>query len=124
PLNLVSILGLMLLFFLGKGAMQYISGLYNVRVREWFIKNLRVFNVKGLHQLAYKHFVLADVGRIQNTLTGEVDRVATSYLNYFKAFQYGILVMVYMGFAYTIDAEFALLVTTGGILTNFLYKKL
>lgn len=124
PLTLMSILCLMLLFFFGKGIMQYFSGVYNVNVREWFIKKLRIQNIKGLNNLAYKYFVMSDVGRIQNTLTGEVDRVAASYFNYFKAFEYGILVVVYMGFAFTMNAEFAVLVTVGGILTNFLYTKL
>jgi len=124
PLTLMSILCLMLLFFFSKGIMQYFSGVYNVNVREWFIKKLRIQNIKGLNKLAYKYFVMSDVGRIQNTLTGEVDRVAASYFNYFKAFEYGILVVVYMGFAFTINAEFAVLVTVGGILTNFLYTKL
>jgi len=124
PLSLISILSIMLLFFFGKGIMQYLAGIYNVNIREWFIKQLRIQNIKGLNNLAYKYFVMSDVGRIQNTLTGEVDRVAASYFNYFKAFEYGILVFVYMGFAYTIDSKFAILVTIGGILTNFLYKKL
>lgn len=124
PLNLISILSLMLLFFFGKGITQYLAGIYNVNIREWFIKQLRIKNIQGLNNLAYKYFVMSDVGRIQNTLTGEVDRVAASYFNYFKAFEYGILVLVYMGFAFTIDSKFAILVTIGGILTNFLYKKL
>lgn len=124
PLNLISILSIMLLFFFGKGITQYLAGIYNVNIREWFIKQLRIKNIQGLNNLAYKYFVMSDVGRIQNTLTGEVDRVAASYFNYFKAFEYGILVLVYMGFAYTIDSKFAILVTIGGILTNFLYKKL
>ncbi|MBZ9631497.1 ABC transporter ATP-binding protein/permease [Salegentibacter sp. LM13S] len=124
PLSLMSILSIMLLFFFGKGIIQYFAGIYNVNVREWFIKKLRVQNIKGLNNLAYKYFVMSDVGRIQNTLTGEVDRVASSFINYFNAIQYGILVVVYMGFAFTIDAKFAVLVSVGGLLTNFLYKKL
>lgn len=124
PLTLLSILGLMLLFFFGKGVMQYYASIYSVNVREWFIKNLRIQNIKGLNNLTYKYFIMSDIGRIQNTLTGEVDRVAAAYFNYFKAFEAGIMVTVYMGFAFTLDAEFAILVTVGGILTNFLYTKL
>lgn len=124
PLNLISILVLMLIFFFSKAVVQYIGGVYNVNVREWFIKKIRLENIIGLNSLSYKYFVMADVGRIQNTLTGEVDRVAGSYFNYFKAFEYGILVAVYMGFAFTLNPQFAILVTIGGVLTNFLYKKL
>jgi len=124
PLTLVSILGLMLILFFVKGLMQYAAGIYNVNVKEWFIKLLRLKNIRGLNNLAYKYFVMSDVGRIQNTLTGEVDRIAGSYFNYFKAFEYGIMVIVYMGFAFSMDAQFATLVTIGGVLTNFLYKNL
>ncbi len=123
-LNLVSILAFMAIFFLAKGLVQYASGIYSVNVREWFIKNLRLNNIKWLNSLKYKYFVMSDVGRIQNTLTGEVDRVAASYFNYFKALEFGVLVFVYMTFAFRIDSQFAILVTVGGILTNFLYKSL
>ncbi|WPY99707.1 ABC transporter ATP-binding protein [Christiangramia sp. OXR-203] len=123
-LNLVSILAFMAIFFLAKGLVQYASGIYSVNVREWFIKNLRLNNIKWLNSLKYKYFVMSDVGRIQNTLTGEVDRVAASYFNYFKALEFGVLVFVYMTFAFRIDSQFAILVTVGGVLTNFLYKSL
>nr|WP_229664736.1 ABC transporter ATP-binding protein [Christiangramia forsetii] len=123
-LNLVSILAFMAIFFLAKGLVQYASGIYSVNVREWFIKNLRLNNITWLNNLRYKYFVMSDVGRIQNTLTGEVDRVAASYFNYFKALEFGVLVFVYMAFAFRIDSQFAILVTVGGVLTNFLYKSL
>lgn len=123
-LTLLSILIIMAAFFYAKGIIQYITGVYKVNVQQWFIKKLRIQNIQGLNSLAYKFFVTSDVGRIQNTMTGEVERVAKSYLSYFRAFQYGILVTVYMAFAFTIDAQFAILVSIGGVLTNFLYKKL
>jgi subfamily B ATP-binding cassette protein MsbA len=124
PLTLMPILFLMLFFFFLKGIVNYVAGIYYVNVRESFIENLRLRNIRGLNNVSYKYFVTSDAGRIQNTLTGEVDRVAASYHNYFHAIQDGVLVAVYMGFAFTMDAQFALLVTVGGILTNFLYKKL
>lgn len=123
-LNLISVLSFMTIFFLAKGLVQYFAGIYGVNIREWFIEKLRLSNINGLNNLAYKYFVMSDVGRIQNTLTGEVDRVAASYFNYFKALEFGVLVMVYMAFAFRIDPQFAVLVTVGGILTNFLYKSL
>lgn len=124
PLTLLSILGLMTVFFFLKGIIQYVAGVYKVNVQQWYIKSLRFSNIKGLNNLAYKYFVTSDVGRIQNTLTGEVEKVAAAFTNYFNAFQYGILVVVYIGFAFSIDPQFAILVTIGGALTNFLYKNL
>lgn len=123
-LNMIAILIFMLFFFYSKGVAQYIFGVYKVNVLQGFITRLRLKMLSGLKGLSYKYFVTADVGRIQNTLTGEVSRVVKAYTSYFKAFQYGIMVTVYMVFAFAIDAQFALLVSVGGILTNFLYKSL
>lgn len=123
-LGIVTILAFMVFFFFFKGIVQYFSGIYKVKVQQWFIEIIRLENLKGLNELSYKYFSKSDVGRIQNTMTGEVDRVAGSYFNYFKAFEYGILVAVYMVFAFAMDAQFAMLVTIGGGITNFLYKKL
>lgn len=123
-LNLVTVLTFMVFFFLAKGIIQYFSSVYRINVQQWFIEKIRVNNIKGLNKLAYKYFVQSDVGRIQNTMTGEVDRVAGAYFSYFKAFEYSILVVVYMVFAFTMNAQFAILVTIGGGVTNFLYKRL
>lgn len=123
-INLLSILALMALFFFAKGVAQYLAGIYRVNVQQWFIRRLRIRNVKGLNNLSYKYFVTSDAGRIQNTLTGEVERISNAFVNYFKTLEYAILVAVYMVFAFNVDAQFAILVTIGGILTNFLYKSL
>ncbi|TQI70404.1 ABC-type multidrug transport system fused ATPase/permease subunit [Gramella sp. Hel_I_59] len=123
-INLLSILVLMAFFFFAKGIAQYIAGIYRVNVQQWFMKRVRITNIKGLNNLSYKYFVTSDVGRIQNTLTGEVERISTAFTNYFKALEYAILVAVYMVFAFRVDAQFAILVTIGGVLTNFLYKSL
>lgn len=123
-LTLFSVLGTMAFFFFAKGLVQYLAGVYRVNIQEWFIRNLRVKNIFGLNRIAYKYFVVSDVGRIQNTLTGEIDRVSAAYFNYTKAFESFVLVAVYMGFAFYGDAQFALLVSIGGILTNYLYKNL
>jgi ABC-type multidrug transport system fused ATPase/permease subunit len=123
-INLLSVLMFMAFFFFAKGIAQYIGGVYKVNVQQWFIKRLRVSNIKGLNNLSYKYFVTSDVGRIQNTLTGEVGRISIAFTNYFKALEYAVLVAVYMAFAFSVDAQFAILVTIGGVLTNFLYKNL
>ncbi|MEO2127030.1 MAG: ABC transporter ATP-binding protein [Christiangramia sp.] len=111
-------------FFILKGLIQYLGGLYNVSVLTSFIKNLRVKNLRGLNNLKYNFFLKSDVGRIQNTLTGEIDRVATSTDKYFRTIQYSILVLVYMLFAFAVDMQFAIMVTIGGGLTNFVYRAL
>lgn len=121
-LSLLSVLFVMASFFLLKGLVYYIAGIFRVNVQEGFIDRLRSNNLRGLNSVTYKYFVMSDVGRIQNTLTGEVNRVADAFKFYFRALQNGIMIMIYMVFAFLIDAQFALLVTCGGIIANFLYK--
>lgn len=123
-INLFSVLLFMLFFFITKGVVQYISGIYKVEVQQKFVTDLRLKCLQGFNNLSYKYFVMTDSGRIQNTVTGEIDRVVQSFTVYFRAMQYGIMVFVYMAFAFSIDARFALLVSLGGALTNFLYKGL
>ncbi len=123
-ITLVSILVFMAFFFIAKGIMQYFATFYRVKVQQWFIKSLRLRNIALLNGIEYKYFVKTDVGRVQNLLTGEISRVASAFVNYFTAVQYGIMILIYMCFAFAIDAQFAVLVTIGGVLTNFIYKNL
>ena len=122
--NLLSILLIMASFFLLKGFIYFLAGIYRVNVQESFITRLRINNLKGLNSLSYKHFVRSDIGRIQNTLTGEVERVARAFTFYFRSFQNGIMIIIYMTFAFLVDAQFAILVSIGGFLANFFYKYL
>ena len=122
PLDLVSILLVMIVFFFFKGIATFANASYRIIIRNLFIKKLRTQMLHAFNRLSYKHFVLSDVGRIQNTMSGEVERVSESFNFYFRTAEQGILVAVYMGFAFFVDAQFALLVTVGGWLTNFLYK--
>lgn len=123
-LSLSNILLVMTIFFILKGGAQYISGIYEVTLRQFFVKTIRLRLSKLLSGMSYKEFVLADAGRIQNTMSGEVGRISQAYQNYFGAFQQVVMVVVYMCFAFFVDAKFALLICVGGGLTNLIYKKI
>lgn len=123
-LNLVTILVFISVFFSLKGIAQYFRSAYQVILQQQFIKKIRLSLISYFSQINYKYFVTADAGRIQNTLSGEVDKVARAYQTYFTALQFSIFVIVYMASAFLIDYKFAILVSIGGILTNLIYKKL
>ena len=123
-LNLVTILTVMSLFFILKGVVQYISNIYEVNLRCYFVKIIRISLSNALSKMSYKAFVMSDAGRIQNTMSGEVSRISLAYQSYFGSFQQIALMTVYMLFAFFIDAKFALLICVGGGLTNFIYKRL
>lgn len=123
-LNLVSVLLLMCVFFILKGIAFFYQGFYHISVQQYFIRKIRLQNIDGLNSMSYKSFVLSDVGQIQNSLTGEVDRVVKAFDNYFIGIQLAIMVIVYMSFAFLIDAQFAILVSIGGGLSNLVYQKI
>lgn len=124
PLNLANVLMVLAAFFLLKGIAQYCNGLYDVIIRLFFVKKTRTNLTEAMSQMSYKAFVLSDVGRIQNTMTGEVGNIIQAYQQYFGAFQQGILVCVYMLFAFFVDAKFALLICLGGVMTNLVYNRI
>lgn len=112
----------MVLFFLFKGIAYYFSLVYGVVLQQSFIKAIRLKLVNSLNEMSFKGFITSDAGRIQNIMSGEVDRVVRAYNSYFGSFQQGIMVLVYMTFAFLVDAQFAVLISIGGIITNILYK--
>lgn len=112
----------MVLFFLFKGIAYYFSLVYGVILQQSFIKAIRLKLVNSLNEMSFKGFITSDAGRIQNIMSGEVDRVVRAYNSYFGSFQQGIMVLVYMTFAFLVDAKFAILISIGGIITNLLYK--
>ena len=121
-LTLGSVLIIMLVFFTFKGVAFYFSYVYRIILQQSFIRKLRVNLLDGLNRMSFKRFILSDAGRIQNTLSGEVNSVSTSFNAYFASFEQVIMLVVYIGFAFFLDAKFALLVCLGGGLTHFLYK--
>ena len=121
-LTIGAVLLFMFIFFCFKGIVFYINSIYGVILQQRFIKKIRLDLLNNLNRMSFKKFILSDAGRIQNTMSGEVDRVAQAFYTYFTTFRHGAMVVVYMSFAFFLDVQFALLVTVGGVATNLLYK--
>ncbi|MDP2161071.1 MAG: ABC transporter ATP-binding protein [Flavobacterium sp.] len=121
-LTLTTVLLVMTFFFIMKGLVIFFQNRYGVRVLQYFITTIRKNNINRLNRVNFKYFIKSDIGQIQNTLTGETERIAMAYSSYFQAFQQAIMVLVYLGFAFFVDAKFALLVGFGGVLTNVVFK--
>ena len=124
PLTMYSVLIIIAIFFILKGITKFVEQYYNVITQQYFIKKLRYDNINKLSNLQYKAFVMSDVGRIQNTLSGEVGRVSQAYRSYFMAVQSGVLVLVYIALAVLTDPQFAILVVIGGGLSNLVYNRI
>ena len=124
PMTVVSILILIVVFFSLKGIASFVRMYYGIIVRQYFIRKLRFKNIDGLANYRFKEFVTADAGRIQNTMSGEVGRVSAAYSAYFSTVQSWVMVLIYVGLAFLTNAQFALLVAIGGLLSNLAYRQI
>lgn len=121
-LNLFAILIFMLFFFILKGGVQFVTGAYKVILQQSFVKKLRLKILSALNTIKFKVFMTSNAGRIQNTMSGEIEKITVGFGMYLMAFQQGVMVLVYIGFAFYVDYQFAFLVSLGGLTTNLLYS--
>lgn len=120
-LTLIRIILVMLVFFVLKGIAKYFGSVYLISLQQSFIRKIRLFLLRGLNQISFKKFMLADTGRIQNTLSGEVDRVSNAFLTYFGTLRNALMALVYLTFAFLISPGFALFVIVFGVFSHFLF---
>jgi subfamily B ATP-binding cassette protein MsbA len=123
-LNLKTVLMFLFIFFLLKGVMMFISSIYRVRINQLFVSTLRINLTNLFTRYSYKAFVTSDVGRIQNSFTGEISRISSAYSNYSQCIQQFLMVIVYLGFVFVVDWKFAILVCGGGLISNLFFKNL
>lgn len=120
-LNIKVALLILFLFFSLKGVVVYFSSVFKVIISRYFISKLRIALTDLFTRYSFKIFVTSDVGRIQNSLTGEIGRVTNAYQHYSECIQQSVMILVYTIFVFMVDWRFALLVCIGGGITNLLY---
>lgn len=123
-LNLKIALLIMFIFFVLKGIVVYVSNVIKVVINQFFVSTLRIKLTNLFTRYSFKAFVTADVGRIQNNLTGEISRVVNAYKYYAEGIQTLILVIVYTFFVLLVDWKFTLLVCLGGGITNLFFSQI
>lgn len=121
-LNLNVILGVMVSLFFIKSVFKFYDGIFKTKLQMEFVRKLRYEMVDGLGGMSYKNFVNLDAGKVQNTLSGEVFKVTYSFLTFFSTIQFLVLLLVYIGLAMLSNFQFAILVSIGGFLSNFIFK--
>lgn len=123
-LNLVTVLLLILGFFILKGVFKFLESYYSIILGTRFVKKVRFEAVESISNLNYRYFIKIDSGKIQNSFSSEVDRVQQAYKNYSSAIQSMMTVAVYVSLAFLTNPQFALLVVIGGALSNLVYNRL
>ncbi len=123
-LTLTTIVVFMIVLFLLKAGFKFFDGFYKVKIQNIFLRKIRYQMVDGLSELDYKNFLSIDSGKIQNTLSGETIKITYGFLAYFNSVQHVVLLIVYLGLALLSNFQFAILVSIGGYLSNFIFRYL
>jgi ABC-type multidrug transport system fused ATPase/permease subunit len=121
-LNLFTLLGFFCGFFILKSIVVLFGSIYRVKTQQYFIKKLRVDMLHGLSSLKYKKFIRSNVGRIQNTMSGEVSKVSLALSAWITSLQHLIFLLVYVIFATILNPEFTIFVIVGGFIINLVFK--
>jgi ABC-type multidrug transport system fused ATPase/permease subunit len=121
-LDLNTVIVVMVVLFVLKAILKFIDGWYKIKLQNQFVKNLRNQLVDGLSTLDYKNFLKLDSGKIQNVLGAEGIKLTYGFLAYFNSVQHAVLLLVYIGLAVLSNFQFALLVSIGGYLSNFVFR--
>jgi ABC-type multidrug transport system fused ATPase/permease subunit len=111
-------------FFVFKGIATFFERYVRVVYQQYFIAKIRMEIIQALGNYNYNAFVKADAGAIQNTMSGEVERVMQSFRTYSTILQQFVMILAYAGLAFLVNPEFAVLITIGGVLSNFLFSAL
>lgn len=120
--NLSNALIFIIILFCLKSFLSYANGLYFSKIRLRSIRNLRFRIIQRLETLSYFGFTALDVGKIQNTMIGELTKLINALQNYFSTIQHSIMLFAYISLAFLSNWQFALLVALGGASSNFFYK--
>jgi subfamily B ATP-binding cassette protein MsbA len=112
------------LIFVLKGLASWGSEYLNAIYQQYFIKRVRVDNINALLEYDYHAFAKSDAGQIQNTLSGEVERVTAAFSAYMQIIQQLVLVLSYMGLAFMSNPGFAIVVVFAGLGANLVFKTL
>ncbi len=124
PLNIYTILLLMILVFVFKGALSYLRSIYATKTAQITARNIRFSLIKGLRIISYEGFTALDSGIVQNNMTAEANRLIQASSLYMSAVQNIAMLVIYLLMAIVSNWQFAVLVAIGGLISNFLYKYL
>lgn len=122
PITIQNMLFLIILIFILKGFFSYCVLRYNALAQQEVMLKMRTRLASSVKELSYNEFVKTDVGRLQNSLMGEVWQVIQGCLHYVETLKDGLFVIIYLGFALYMDWSFTVLVMIGGVITNWIYK--
>lgn len=124
PLNLFTVLGLILLVFLIKALLTYTISMAAVDLRQRYGIGTRLKQLRELRDLSYKGLLDLDAGQIQSAMTVEIGKNVQGMNQFLITMKTAIILSSYVVMAFLANWQFAILIIIGGGLTNFFFKKI
>jgi ABC-type multidrug transport system fused ATPase/permease subunit len=124
PLNIYSVLVLLLMLFVFKGVLKFFQLNSQVSLKLKFIKDIRYELTDDLQNLSYNGFLKQNAGKIQNIITSEVQKLQVALNHYLNSISAIAMLITYVTLAFLANWQFALLVAIGSMLTNLLFSRL
>jgi subfamily B ATP-binding cassette protein MsbA len=122
-ITLESTLLIITFFFILKAVTIWVMSYLNVTYRQFFMRKIRLEAITALTDFRYELFVSRDAGRIQNTMSGEINKLVGAYGNYTGMINQFVTIVIYIGLAVFMNPKFASLLLVGILLTNLVYRK-
>lgn len=111
PLNLNSLLGILIILFLFKGAFMFCQSWLNASVQTRLEKDLRDLFLQKYANMTYSYYTGVSVGKLNNIITTEIERVLSALNNLIRVGVNTCNISVYVGAAFVLNAPL-----TGGVL--------
>ncbi len=123
PLNIYSVLIMLVTLFVCKGLLKFGQLYSQVGLKQTFLKTIRYELTDDLQNLSYVGFLKQNAGKIQNTVTTEVQKLQTALQHYLTAVSAVGMLFTYVVMAFLANWQFAFLVALGSMLTNLLFSR-
>lgn len=120
--TITNMLVLMVFLFTMKGIINYLKTIYISKINIQATNRLRFKLIDGLGNLSYQGFTGMSVGRIQNFVFGESNRLIQAMQTYISAIQFTTMLATYTFLAFVSNWQFAIMVGIGAYTTDFIYK--
>ncbi len=124
PLNIFTVLTLILTIFGLKALLTYFIGISMVDLRQRYGIGTRLKQLKELQNLSYKGLLDLDAGQIQNAMTVELGKTVQAMVQFMSYNKAIIILSTYVVMAFLANWQFALLIIIGGAIMSFFFKRI
>jgi len=122
--SLYSLLMLLIIAFLFKGALLFLQKTYASYIRCNLIKDIRFDFCHKYKNMKYSYYTNTNIGYLNNIITTEIDRGVNALIRYTVVIGNLIFILIYISFAIIINYKMAFLVLFLSLLLFLLMKSL